>query len=169
MDNKTDFRTKAKIIRKELDINKISMIICEKIKLTEYYKNAKHILVFYPLKYEVNLLPLINDSKQFYLPRINGDILEICPYKINDKLTNNEYNIKEPNTQPIKTNLLDLIILPALAADKNNNRLGYGKGFYDKLLSKTDAKTILPIPKALVFDKIPTEKYDQKVNLVITE
>lgn len=169
MENKTDFRIKAKIIRKSLDMTKISRIICEKIKDLDIYKSANNILIFYPLNDEINLLPLLEDNKNFYLPRINEDKLDICPYKKGDNLKESKFKTQEPLTQNISPDKLDLIILPALAADKDNYRLGYGKGFYDRFLEATNAYTILPMPKSLVFDKIPTEKHDKKVNLIITE
>ncbi len=168
MDNKTDFRTKAKKIRKTLDINEISKNLQEKIRLSETYKIAKNVLIFYPLEYEINLLPLISDNKNFYLPRISGDNLEICSYKPDDELTTSIFKTKEPKTPAENAEILDLIILPALATDKNNYRLGYGKGYFDRLLAKTNATTILPIPKELVFEKIPTESHDIPVDIVIT-
>ena len=169
MNNKTDFRIKAKSIRKGLDIDKISAILCEKIQQNTQYQMAKNVLFFYPLEYEINLLELVRDEKKFYLPRVNGDNLEICPYNFGDYLKQGKFKTKEPITKPVDISIIDLIILPALAADKNNYRLGYGKGYYDRLLSQSDTFTILPLPKALIFEKIPTEPHDKKVNLIITD
>ncbi len=169
MKNKTELRLIAKNMRKSLDLEKISLALCKKIQQTDKYKRAKNVLIFYPLKYEVNLLSLLNDDKNFYLPRINNDILEICPYKLGDKLKESSFKTKEPLTEDVNADILDLILLPALAADKNNYRLGYGKGYYDRLLEKTEVYTILPIAKELVFEKLPTENHDKKVNLIITE
>lgn len=168
MDNKTEVRLKAKNIRKNLDIENISHKLCQKIKTLEEYKNSNHVLLFYPLENEINLLELINEDKNFYLPRINGENLEICHYKNGDELILSEFKTKEPTTKNISPEKLDLIILPALAADNNNNRLGYGKGYYDRLLTKTTAVTILPLPKELVFQKLPVENHDKAVNILIT-
>jgi len=168
MDNKTDLRIKAKNIRKTLDIENISKVLCQKIKLSDIYKNAENVLIFYPLPNEINLLELLSDDKNFFLPRINGENLEICPYKQGDILKESSFKTKEPTSDAKNADILDLIILPALAADKNNYRLGYGKGYYDRLLSVTKAKTILPISKELVFDKLPIENHDMPVDIVIT-
>lgn len=169
MDNKTDLRIKAKNIRKTLDIDKISKILCKKIRILDTYKKAKNVLIFYPLNYEINLLELLSDNKNFFLPRINGESLEICPYKKGDILKESSFKTKEPVTKAENPNILDLIILPALASDKKNYRLGYGKGYYDRLLSKTTAKTILPIAKELVFENLPVESHDKQVDIVITD
>lgn len=167
MDNKTDFRLKAKTIRKGLEMQKISLELCKKIKLCEEYKSSINVLIFYPLENEVNLLPLLDDNKNFYLPRINGENLEICSYKIGDELKLSEFKTKEPVLNSVKPDILDLIILPALAADKKNYRLGYGKGYYDRLLSCTKAVTILPIARELVFEQIPIEKHDKPVDILL--
>ncbi len=167
MDRKSDFRIKAKSIRKGLDIAKISLELCQKIKLCDAYMEAKNVLIFYPLKYEVNLLQLLDDRKKFYLPRINNGNLDICQYKIGDTLQISSFKTLEPNTEAMPINILDLIIVPALAADKNNFRLGYGKGYYDRLLAKTSITTILPIAKELVFEKIPIEPHDKPVDILI--
>ena len=56
MDNKTDLRIKAKIIRKELDIKNISQKLCSKLRKEEYYINSKNVMLYYPLKKEVYLM-----------------------------------------------------------------------------------------------------------------
>lgn len=169
MDNKTELRLKAKNIRKGLDIENISHKLCIKIKNLAEYQNADNILLFYPLANEINLLELIDDKKTFYLPRINGLNIEICPYKIGDKLELSSFKTKEPISKSISINKIDLIILPALAADKQNNRLGYGKGYYDRLLANSNAITILPLPKELVFESIPTEPHDKIIDIILTD
>ncbi len=169
MQKKTDLRAKAKSIRKELDIKNISHVICEKIKNSEEFHSAKHIMIFYPLKDEINLLELLNEDKKFYLPKMNGLTLNVCPYKKGDKLEIKAFGIKEPRTSPVSAKILDLIIVPALMVDKNNYRLGYGKGFYDRLITHTKAKTIVCIPKELLIEELPIEPHDKKVDIVIVE
>ena len=78
--------------------------------------------------------------------------------------------INQYNANPINPEILDVIIVPALAADKNNNRLGYGKGFYDRFISKySKIHTITAIPKELLFDKLPVNNFDMKIDTVITD
>lgn len=169
MQKKTDLRAKAKSIRKELDIKNISHVICEKIKNSEEFHSAKHVMIFYPLKDEINLLELLNEDKKFYLPKMNGLTLNVCPYQKGDKLEIKAFGVKEPRTSPVSAKILDLIIVPALMVDKNNYRLGYGKGFYDRLITHTKAKTIVCIPKELLIEELPIEPHDKKVDIVIVE
>ncbi len=169
MQKKTDLRIKAKTIRKGLDIKNISHILCEKIRNSEEFKTAKNVMIFYPLKDEIDLLELLTEDKNFYLPRMNGLSLNVCPYKKGDKLEVKAFGVKEPRTAAVSAKILDLILVPALMADKNNYRLGYGKGFYDRLITHTDAKTIVCLPKELIVEEIPTEPHDKKVDIVIVE
>ena len=72
MFNKDNLRQKAKKIRNKLDMKCISSRIVSNIRKLEVYKNSKHVMLFYPLENEVDLLELLNDDKQFYLPREIG-------------------------------------------------------------------------------------------------
>ena len=169
MEKKTSQRLKAKEIRNNLDIDNISNILTTKIRNLDIYKQAQNIMLFYPLKSEINLLGLLDDNKNFFLPRMNGQTLECCPYKKNDRLKTVKFNIKEPETECIECPNLDLVIVPALAVDKKGNRLGYGGGFYDRFLSKINSKTLVSLPKELVFDNVPSEKFDIKIDYIITD
>ena len=170
MNSKNDLRITAKKIRESLNTESISELIVSKICDNEIFKKSLNIMIFYPLENEINLLSLLKYSdKNFYLPRIIDNDLEVCPYSIGDKLLISKFKTKEPLTDKINPEILDLIFVPALMADKFNYRLGYGKGFYDRFLNTTNAKTIVPIAKELIIDKLPTEQHDKKVDYVITQ
>lgn len=173
MITKTDLRKQAKKTRSSLDIKNISEKIVEKILELEIYKKAKHVLLFYPFGHEVDLRKLLDDNdKTFYLPKVDGNNLLICPYKLGDKLVLSTFKTEEPISSPINdTSILDLVFVPALLTDKHKNRLGYGGGFYDRFLSVQSNKTvkIVAIPSALTIDEIPLDDFDEKVDIIITE
>ena len=73
MDSKSDLRKKAKCIRKSLSIAEKSTIAIKKIRENTLYIPAKNVLIYYPLRYELNLLALLDDEKNFYLPRVCGE------------------------------------------------------------------------------------------------
>ena len=99
--NKPQLRKWAKIKRSELDMDSLSLILAEKLKQTEEYKNANNIMIFYPLKDEVNLLSLLDDeTKTFYLPKIDGDNLLCCKYKKGEPLCESSFHTMEPITTP---------------------------------------------------------------------
>lgn len=168
MQKKTELRKTAKELRKNLDIKAISHKICEKIRALEEFKNAQNVMIFYPLKDEIDLLELLYEGKNFFLPRMTGLNLNVCPYKKGDKLEVKQFGVKEPKTHPVAPKLIDLIIVPALMIDSKNYRLGYGKGFYDRLITKTNAKTVVGLPKELFIEELPTEAHDKAVDIVIT-
>lgn len=168
MENKTALRTEIKSLRKNLDITGISKILVEKIKMHQAFKSADNVMIYYPLKYEINLLELLKEDKNFYFPKVDGENLLVCPY--NDNFQKSELNILEPCSEPVSAEILDLIIVPALAIDKSNYRLGYGGGFYDKFLSKNPGiKTLVPICSKFVYEKLPHEDFDVPVDYVVTD
>ena len=80
----------------------------------------------------------------------------------------------EPDVYNQKSFIPDIILLPLLAFDKKNNRLGYGKGFYDSFLNKylKFNKNIITIGIAFSFQKysnLPTSEFDVKLNYILTE
>ncbi|HNW26062.1 MAG TPA: 5-formyltetrahydrofolate cyclo-ligase [Candidatus Gastranaerophilaceae bacterium] len=172
MIEKEVLRIKCKEIRRSLDVNSISEKIVETIFSLEEYQKALNIMIFYPLEHEINLMGLMNDSsKNFYLPKVKGEKLLVCPYISGDKLVESKFKTKEPETNPVSSDLLDIVFVPAVAAAKNFNRLGYGGGFYDRFLSKLNPEIIkiIAIPDDLIVDNIPCESFDETVNIIVSE
>lgn len=168
--NKKSLRICAKAEREKLDVEDLSLKIKEKLINTPEYKNSKNIMIFYPLKNEINLLDLLKDkSKNFYLPKVDGKDLLCCPYSEGDKTCISCFHTCEPTTEPCSKANIDLVIVPALACDKNGYRLGYGGGFYDRFLKNFDGIKISCIPKELVLDTIYPEKHDIKMDMIITD
>ena len=168
MKNKTEIRNEIKEQRKQLDISKRSKYITERIKHSEIFQKSQHVMLFYPTKYELNLLGLLEEKKHFYFPKVVGDDLLVCPNCEN--FTKSEFNIYEPNSDPINPKILDLIIVPALAVDKDNYRLGYGGGYYDRFLGKyPQVTTLTPIEKEFICDKLPKYDYDIKIDYIISD
>lgn len=171
MNEKTDLRIKFKELRKSFDLKQISSQIVQNVKNCSFYQSANNIMIYYPTKFEINLLDLTNDTnKNFYLPKVSGKELFVCPYDFKSELISSKFNILEPCTQPVNPECIDLIIVPALAVDKRNFRLGYGGGFYDRFLSKyNEIKTIVPISSMQIVEKLPVEEFDVPIDIVIHE
>ena len=166
---KSNLRNWAKSIRASLDMETVSSELVQELIRTSDYIQAKNIMIFYPKKGEVNLLSLLKDkTKNFYLPKIENENLLCCPYKEEDKLCLSCFNTEEPLTKACKKDVLDLIIVPALACDKDNYRLGYGGGFYDRFLKDTDAVKITCLPKELIVSTVFPEEFDIKMDKIIT-
>lgn len=133
--------------------------------------NAKKVLLYHSLPDELPTHEFIekwHTKKSIFLPRVNGDNLEILPYKPTT-LQFGAYNIKEPNGNDITNiNDIELIIVPAIAYDRNGNRIGRGKGYYDRLLSKASATKIGVGYDFQLIDTIKTEPHDIAMDLIIT-
>ncbi len=169
MFNKDNLRQNAKNIRKTLDMKSISKEIVANIRESEVYKKSKSVMIFYPLKNEVDLLDLLKDDKDFYLPRVNGDELECCPYKQGDELSISSFKVLEPVCKSVSKSEIDLVFVPALCVDNTCNRLGYGKGFYDRFLSDYNGASIIVVPEELIFKDICTSDNDVCCNGIITQ
>ena len=134
---------------------------------------------YYPANYEVNTLKLlrsINKKKNFILslPVISKkNDMKFYKWNYLETLKVNKYGMLEPLT--LKNQIIpDIILVPLIAFDSNNHRLGYGKGYYDKFLNKylKKNKNILTIGVAFLFqkyDKLPASKYDVKLKYILTE
>ena len=101
----------------------------------------------------------------------NTKTLEICQIKNISQLQKSHKKILEPHKdcQKIAPEKIDLIIVPGIAFDKQKNRIGYGDGFYDRLLKKTKCPTIALAYEFQIVHNIPGEKHDVKVDQIITE
>ena len=97
--------------------------------------------------------------------------MEFYKWCIDDLLLVNKYGIPEPVTS--NKVYPDILFVPLVAFDKKLNRLGYGGGFYDRYIQKiSKIKKIVKVGLAFSFQKlknIPTNKYDKKLDLIITE
>ncbi len=166
MKNKTDYRIYAKEIRKKLNIKLLSSKLVSKVRQEAHYISAKHVMIYYPTKYEIDLRELLNDNKNFYLPKVSGNELLTCPYS--DKLEKSQFSIMEPCSKPVNPQILDLVIVPALMADNKGYRLGYGGGFYDRFLPMcTNAFKLCVLPQELIIKSLPHEPFDVKLDKIL--
>lgn len=167
MQDKTHLRTIFKEKRKTIDTAIVSREICQKIRTAEFYKKARNVMLFYPLKYEINLLELLRDDKNFYLPVVDKENLLVCPYDEQTPMKKSALNIPEPCTSPVNPDILDVIFVPALAADRRNFRLGYGGGYYDRFLKRSRALSVTVICNEFLVEKLPNDEFDKKTDLII--
>ena len=145
--------------------------------LKKQKKKVSNISLYYPCYYEVDVLKILNlgffKKTNFLLPKIKkNNSLDFFKWKKNDTLYLSKFGIPEPiNSIKITP---DVILLPLLAFDKKKNRIGYGKGFYDKFLLKflNKNKRIMTVGVAFSFQKhhkLPVNKRDYRLDYIITE
>ena len=150
------------------NINKSAKII-SKILNSADFKNAKNIAIYLPIKGEIDISSLVKiKNKNFYLPRCNNLELEFALY--DGELKKNKWNILEPIGKKINPEILDIVYIPAVIANKNNYRLGYGKGFYDRFFKKHNlkAKKVLILANDFITDDFIEDDFDVQNDYLIT-
>lgn len=103
-------------------------------------------------------------SQSFHLvfPRVVGENLEFA----GGDLEQGAFSIFEPTGPAVSQ--IDLVLVPALAADEMGNRLGKGRGFYDRFLAGYQGKAYAVIFDSELLEKVPTQEHDQRVSGVVT-
>ena len=149
-----------------------SMIIKDKIMNLDIYKNSNCIALYYSMKSEVDTKELIKESlelgKKVVLPRIiNKNKMIFISVNRDTNYEKNSFGVLEPIGEEERD--IDLIICPGVAFDKDNNRLGYGRGYYDKYLKDKDIYKIGICYKEQLVDKIDIDDFDIKMDMVITD
>ncbi len=175
--NKQELRTKYLKIRNSIsNKERKSNIIFNKIINTKEYQNAKTIAIYKNLKSEVSTNKLIdyslNIGKIIAIPRVENDNLSFYKIDKNTKLIKSNFGILEPindKTNYLPKEKIDSIIVPGICFDKEGNRLGFGKGYYDRYLMNTKMKKIGICFIEQLTDNIQTEENDVKMDLIITD
>ena len=154
-----------------------SRLIERKLLEQEEFIKAKRIMFYLAFDGEVNTENMINKArelgKQIYVPRCDTKQKALRPYLLTEGsvLKEGPYHTLEPQTKAdLPLEELDLTIVPALAFDENGNRLGRGKGYYDRFL-KMISDHIHSIGLAFDFQILPTlpvEQNDMPVNRVLS-
>ncbi len=175
--NKSEIRKKLLKARK-LNNNKDLVIkLGNIIKILKKEKvNKKIIGGYYPYNYEIDVMSVLEKFEKLNylisLPKISKNSeMNFFQWSFKDPLNINKYGIPEPVSNNIK--YPDILLVPLVAYDKNFNRIGYGGGFYDRYINRIKKiKKIITIGLAYSFQrvkKIPINKYDIKLDFIITE
>ena len=173
---KSKLRKKILKAREKFNTKNFHIDFNQIIKIIKKEKISKKIVGgYYPVNFEVDDLELLKkfEKKNFNisLPVIKKNSqMDFYAWSFSDPLKINKYGIPEPETKNIV--YPDILLIPLVAFDKNLNRLGYGGGYYDRLIEKlSKKKNIIKIGLALSIqkiDKVPINAYDQKLDYIVT-
>ncbi len=154
-----------------------SLAIEKTVVATTEYEQAACIMLYASSHDEVHTFSLIEkalaDGKVVVLPRMAaGENLE--PHVVEDttELRRNRYGILEPLETAPRASLgdVDVAIVPGVAFDERCNRLGMGKGCYDKLLPRIEHATRVGLAfEEQMVESVPCEEHDSRVDVVVTE
>ena len=172
---KSEIRRKIKNLRMMLsEMEKASAAeeVFSRLEKTAAFMMADKILIYHSLPDELQTIRFLqkwHDRKRFFLPRVNGVNLDILPYE-ETRLELGSFHIEEPTGDDVvDVDDIELMVIPAVAFDRKGNRLGRGKGFYDRLLSTSKATKIGVGYEFQLFDSIPSEPHDVAMDMVITQ
>lgn len=183
MSEKEGIRKSLKAILKLLnpvEVNKKSSIIVEKLLNSKHYKTSKDIFSYVPNgEWEVDIKPLLTEAfiegKKVWVPRVEKDglIWHCVDEQLFYKLEKNKWNILEPlptwEPQLEEAFSGSLCVVPGIAFDRFGNRIGRGKGYFDRFLKRSKCYTIGVCFTFQLIQRCPRSAWDVKVDKVITE
>lgn len=170
------FLTKRKLLDSNTIENASKQI--QKQFLSKWKFKKKNISCFLPIEKnkEVNTFFLLEELEKnnfLWVPvsDFTSGSMEHYSYNKNTALTANKIGILEPIHQnsSINASALDVVIIPLLAADIEGNRIGYGKGFYDRMLKMCSKKTLrIGLSFFEPCEEIPSTNFDEKIHFLVT-
>lgn len=172
---KSEIRRNIKRLRmmlSDMEKEEAASEVFAQLENTAAFMMADNILIYHSLPDELSTISFLrkwNGRKHFFLPRVNGVNLDLLPY-IESELEKGAFDIEEPKGSNLAdVDDIDLMIIPAVAFDRRGNRLGRGKGFYDRLLSTTKATKVGVGYEFQLMDELPSESHDVPMDMVITQ
>jgi len=144
------------------------------------FKRADMIMTYVSFRNEVDTYGIINEllkaDKKVVVPVCNTSKINLIPSRLLsiDELSFSHFGLMEPKgpyIRPVNPEEIDIILVPGLAFDKNKNRLGFGKGYYDRFLNQVrfDSLKIALAFHFQILDILPVESWDVPMDMIITE
>ncbi|MDD5456581.1 MAG: 5-formyltetrahydrofolate cyclo-ligase [Candidatus Margulisbacteria bacterium] len=166
--NKRANLSQDEILRKSSEVHKHLFKVLKRV-------DYQTIMLYCSVKNEVDTGPLLQHywqgGKTVLLPALQDREMIVVSCSSAEPLIPGPYGIRQPvckannrHNQPI-----DVIIIPCVACDKQKNRLGFGKGYYDRFLQDQSALKIGLCYDFQLFEKIPADKHDIRLDFVITD
>jgi 5-formyltetrahydrofolate cyclo-ligase len=164
---------KMKKLSLSKNYTKDKKIVQSLYKIIEQNK-AQNIMLFLPMKTEVNLYPLIRhlrrERKVLYVPFMEGNSFRLVKYRL--PLKKKQFGIKEPNdSKQYRVKKLDISIVPIVGLDSTHRRVGFGKGMYDRFFEKhnKNIKQTIFVTRELCYSKeVVTDHYDVRADMIVT-
>lgn len=160
----------------EAERESAALAVMRKLMLLDRMVNAKLVLAYNPMKYELDVTPAVRALRgrgvkvAFPLCIEDGGLRLFVP-KDESSFRTGAYGIMEPDPglcSEVSADELDAIILPAIGFDPQCRRLGQGGGYYDRLLAKTHCFTAAVGFDCQLIERVPCEETDKTVDVVVT-
>lgn len=180
MNNKQEAKQKLRreiaLRKKEYTLDQLKAFseeVLSVVEITGVFQDAKTIFIYHNLEDEVQTIDFIkrwSDKKQFYLPVVVDDDLVFRKYTSEMEFQQSSMGINEPiGIDFADYKKVDLIIIPGVAFDRKKNRMGRGKGYYDRFLQKISAPKMGICFEFQLLNDIPIDNNDIKMDYVVSE
>lgn len=176
METKDEIRKRIAEKKKEFsesELKALSSTIMEKLEDNVVLKCAKTVLLYHSLPDEVfthDFVEKWSKEKTILLPVVKGDELEIRVYTGRECMQKGSFNIDEPQGEAYNDlTSIDAAVIPGVSFDSHGNRLGRGKGYYDRFLKKLNTFKIGVCFGFQLSEEIPHGEYDVAMDEVWTE
>jgi 5-formyltetrahydrofolate cyclo-ligase len=150
--------------------------IVERLLALPEAADARTVMAFWSFGSEVDTAPLISrlldDGRTVALPRTEGPEIVPVTYERGDPVRSTAYGAMEPPFgRVLGAEELDLVVVPGVAFDRDGNRIGYGRGFYDRLLSRArpEVPAVAIAFGMQVVDHVPSGRADRRIDAIVTE
>lgn len=158
------------------EIEEKSKKIWELLKHTEEFVKAQYLYLYVSYNQEVLTTPYIEEcltmGKKVVVPKIMDGVMEFFQIRDTKELETGYQGILEPKYHTLPCVEPGLMLMPGLAFDRTLHRCGYGGGFYDTYLQRYDRGQLIKFALAYdyqVFEEIPTEEHDKRLDAIVTE
>lgn len=164
------------------EVSSKSRDIVEGLLELEKWQQAQEVLLYWPIKNEVDVRPLLIDAwergKKLFMPCCRRDepgIMDFGVVQAQRDLLSGSFGIKEPCRQKCEFPDVvspDIVIVPGVGFDRNGYRIGFGGGYYDRFLARPQRDGFLAVGVCYSFqlvDGFPIEPWDQSMGLVCTD
>lgn len=156
-----------------------SMAACKRLQTLPEFDSAAIMMIYLPIPDEVDVSPLAlrgwQEEKIVTAPKLSWDKRHMVPIQIRSLetgLVESRSYLREPaDGEPVSLDMLDLVVVPALAFDRKGNRLGRGGGFYDRFLATPDFTGVAVgiAFREQLLDELPVGEHDVPVDIVVTD
>lgn len=152
-----------------------SLCVCNQIIESQEWKLANDVLLYSALPDEISLSALQEDAlangKTVWLPVVDGESMRIHQYIKGKTQVGSRFMIEEPTAEtpelkPEEYEQIHLAVIPGRAFSMEGDRLGRGKGYYDRFLAKYNGQTFGAAFDCQMYEIVPTDEWDKKLDKV---
>jgi 5-formyltetrahydrofolate cyclo-ligase len=169
----------ARLAMNEAEVTRCSGLIAQRLIELDAFRRASAVMLYVPVRNEVDttaaMTRCLNDGKRVALPRMDYEHERIVAHWVDDpvsQLVLGRMDLVEPDpakTEVVALDEVDLVVVPGLAFDRQGNRIGWGRGFYDAFLATLGARRVGVAYAFQLVEAIEHDGHDMPMDYVLTE